>query len=126
MRYKILLIEDDKIDQTAFKRFVEAENLPYDCTMAGSVSQARDLLSCQHQFDVIVADYSLGDGTVLDIIDLIGDTPMVFITGAGNEEVAIKAFGAGAYGYLVKGLGQNYLETLPETIEAAVKHKHVT
>ena len=29
-KYKILLIEDDKLDQMAFKRLVGQENLPYD------------------------------------------------------------------------------------------------
>jgi len=33
-KYKILLIEDDKIDQMAFKRLVKDKELPYDCTIA--------------------------------------------------------------------------------------------
>ena len=32
--YKILLIEDDKLDQMAFKRLVKDKELPYDCTIA--------------------------------------------------------------------------------------------
>ena len=39
-RYKVLLIEDDRIDQEAFQRFVKDEELPYDCTVAASVSEA--------------------------------------------------------------------------------------
>lgn len=37
MRYKVLVIEDDKVDQMAFKRFVMDENPPYDYVIAGSV-----------------------------------------------------------------------------------------
>jgi len=43
-RYKILLVEDDEIDQMAFKRSIEERNLLYNCTMAGSVSEAETIL----------------------------------------------------------------------------------
>ncbi len=39
-RYKILLVEDDKLDQMAFKRLVKDNDLPYDCIIAGSISEA--------------------------------------------------------------------------------------
>ena len=124
-RYKILLIEDDSIDQQSFKRFVETENLPYDCTIAGSIADARTSLTTSQRSDVIISDYSLGDGTIIEITDLIGDTPVIFVTGATNEDAAIKAVGS-ACGYLVKDFNQNYLKALPEIIETALKHKHVT
>ncbi|MHC4565002.1 MAG: response regulator, partial [Planctomycetota bacterium] len=74
MKYRILLIEDERLDQMAFERFVKKEKLPYDYTIAGSVSEAKNLLeSCQ--FDAIISDYSLGDGTALDILNLVKDIP---------------------------------------------------
>ena len=42
MGYKILLIEDDKLDQMAFKRLVKEKELSYDCTIVGSVSAFDD------------------------------------------------------------------------------------
>ena len=123
-RYKILLIEDDKLDQMAFKRMLDEEELPYDCTVAGSVSEAKDILSLG-RFDVVISDYSLGDGTAFDIIDLALNTPIILVTGAGNEEVATKAWKAGAYDYLIKDHERNYLKTVPITIENAVKHKRM-
>ena len=123
-RYKILLIEDDKLDRMAFKRMLEEEELPYDCTVAGSVSEARDILS-SGRFDVVISDYSLGDGTAFDIIDLALNTPIILVTGVGNEEIATKAWKAGAYDYLIKDHEQNYLKTVPITIENAVKHKRM-
>lgn len=123
-RYKILLIEDDKLDRMAFKRMLEEEELPYDCTVAGSVSAAKDILSLG-RFDVVISDYSLGDGTAFDIIDLALNTPIILVTGVGNEEIATKAWKAGAYDYLIKDHEQNYLKTVPITIENAVKHKRM-
>ena len=121
-RYKILLVEDDKLDQMAFKRLIKDENLPYDCTMAGSVSEAKSILG-SGKFDVVIVDYLLGDGTAFDILDLVKDTPSIFVTGTGSEEIAVKAWKAGACDYLIKDVQQNYLKAVPITIENAVEHK---
>ena len=121
-RYKILLIEDDKLDQMAFMRMVQDKELPYDCTLAGSVSQARDILG-REEFDIVIADYLLGDGTAFDIVNLVKNTSIIFVTGAGDEQIAVKAWKAGAYDYLIKDHEHNYLKTFPITIENAIKHK---
>ncbi|MHC4395692.1 MAG: PAS domain-containing protein [Planctomycetota bacterium] len=123
-RYKILLIEDDKLDQTALARMVEEQELSYDCTMADSVAEAKDILSSS-RFDIIIADYALGDGTAFDILDLVKDAPVILVTGAGDEETAVAAWKAGAYDYLIKDLERNYLKTLPITVENAVRHNRM-
>ena len=121
-KYKILLIEDDKLDQKAFERLVENEKLPYDYMIAGSISEAQSILGSE-RFDVVVSDYSLGDGTAFDVLDLVKNTPFILVTGTGNEEVAVKAWKAGAYDYLTKDLDRNYLKTVPITVENAIKRK---
>jgi PAS domain S-box-containing protein len=122
IKYKVLLIEDNNIDQMAFKHLVEDENLPYDCTIASSAAQARTAVAAE-KFDVIISDYSLGDGTAFDIFPLVKDTPVIFITGLGDEEIAVKAYKAGACDYLIKDFDRNYLKTIPITIENAIRHK---
>jgi PAS domain S-box-containing protein len=89
---------------------------------SGSVSEALSILKSQ-RFDVIISDYSLPDGTAFDILDSAGRTPVILITGAGDEEIAVKAWRRGVYDYLVKDLEQNYLKTVPITIENAVRHR---
>ena len=120
-KYEILLIEDDKLDQMAFTQAVEDGELPYDCIIAGSVSEARDILAGR-QFDIVISDYSLGDGTALDILALVTDIPVILVTGAGDEEVAVSAYKAGAYDYLTKDFERSYLKTLPITVENAIRH----
>jgi len=122
VRYKVLLIEDNKLDQMAFKRMVEHNKLSYDYTVAGSVSEARNILGSE-RFDVIVSDYALGDGTALDILDSVKGTPVILVTGAGDEEVAVKTYKAGAYDYVIKDHERNYLKTLPITIENTIGYK---
>lgn len=121
-KLRILMVEDDALDQMAFMRLVEDQKLSYDCTIAGSVSEVRHILSSK-TFDIIIADYLLGDGTAFDIIDSAKDTPIIFITGAGNEEVAVKAWKAGAFDYLIKDYERNYLKVLPIRVENVVRHK---
>ncbi len=121
-KYKILLVEDNKIDQLAFKRLVEDEKLPYDCAVAGSLAQAKLAIAVE-KFDVIISDYSLGDGTAFDIFPSVKDTPVIFVTGSGDEEIAVNAYKAGACDYLIKDLDRNYLKTMPITVENAVRHK---
>jgi len=118
--FKILLVEDDELDQMAFKRMVEREKLPYDCTVAGSLSKAQQILSKQ-EFDVIVSDYSIGDGTALDVLNLAKDTPVILVTGADDRETAVKVWRAGAFDYLTKDVEREYLKTIHKTIDHAVK-----
>ncbi len=120
-KIKVLLIEDYKIDQLAFEDWIESRQDQYVYSIAGSVAEATKILTTEH-FDVVVADYSLGDGTAFDIFDVIGDTPIIFVTGAGDEEVAVKAMKAGVYDYIVKDIDRHYLEKLPEIIEKAYQH----
>ncbi|MHC4538619.1 MAG: PAS domain S-box protein, partial [Planctomycetota bacterium] len=123
-RYRILLIEDNELDQMAFKRFVETNAIPYDCTVAGSVTEAKRVLGTS-QFDIIIADHSLGDGTALDVLQSASDIPIIVVTGAGDEETAINAWKAGAYDYLVKDINQTYLKAIPVTVENAIRHNMV-
>lgn len=119
-RIRILLIEDDTIDQRAFMRHVEREQLPYACHIVQSLEAARAALA-EYEFDLILTDYHLGDGTALDVCSAARGIPLVVITGAGNEEIAVRALKSGAYDYLIKDPERNYLKILPHTVEKTVQ-----
>jgi len=117
----LLLIEDDLTDQLGFKRFIIKQNLPYNFEISGSVAEAVIALS-NNNYDIIIADHVLGDGTAFDLFEYIPvNTPIIFVTGNGNEDVAVKALKAGAIDYLTKDIDGNYLKLLPHTIEQALK-----
>jgi len=120
-RIRVLLIEDDVVDRFAFDRFVRKEGLRYDHVMASSYQEARAVLDKQG-FDVILTDYHLGDGTALEILQLELDVPVVVITGAGDEEIAVQAMRAGAFDYLTKDTERRYLKMVQVTIENAQRH----
>lgn len=112
----LLLIEDDLIDQKNFQRLVEHDALPYQYKIASRLEEAAQLLK-ENNFDVILADYMLGDGTIMDIFPLVENTPIIVITGIGSEEIAVEAMKAGAYDYLTKDQHRHYLKMLPIHIE---------
>ena len=99
-KIRLLLVEDDKIDQMAFERFARKENLPYDYTIAGSIAEAKKILKSV-SFHVIISDYMLGDGTSFELFDQFKDLPVIVTTGTGNEEVAVEAMKLGAYDYII-------------------------
>lgn len=120
-KLKILLVEDNKFDQMAFIRFMKEDDR-YEYIIAESVDKATQLLKSE-QFDAIVTDHQLGDGTAFDIIDLKNNAPIIVTTGKGNEEIAVKVIKLGAKDYLIKDMEGNYLKVLPVIIENAIKHK---
>ncbi len=114
-RYNIMLVEDDRVDRMAFDRSVKENGSPHDYTVASSVAEAKTILNST-RFDVVIADYLLGDGTVFDIFEIGVDAPIIVVTGAGDEETAVRAMRAGAYDYLVKDPDNNYLAVLPTVV----------
>lgn len=122
-RYRVLLVEDDRVDQIVFRKFVRDTGLSYDCTVVGSVSEAREVLRWSTPFDIAICDCWLGDGTAFDILDLVQEAPVILVTGAGGEETAVRAWKAGAYDYLVKDAHGDYLKALAITVENAVEHR---
>jgi len=119
---KILHVEDDKVDRMAFEKFVKKGDLQYELTISVSVEEAKEALK-NNEFDIVLADYQLGDGTVLDFIDLTNSTPVIIITGKGDEERAVKVLKKGASDYLIKDKESNYLNILPVTIENVLSNK---
>jgi PAS domain S-box-containing protein len=119
----ILLIEDDIVDQMSFTALVEAEKLPYQVQIAGSVAEARQLLqSCV--FDLVIADYQLPDGTSFELFDILGSKLVIFATGAGDEETAAKALHLGVRDYLVKDPERKYLKLLSHRVESVMSQWH--
>jgi len=102
---RVLLIDDDP-----HMRLVIAQELLGDMRInllaqAGSMKEGRRLIA-QHEFDVMLVDLNLGDGTGFDLIEHMKNMrPMaeaVVISAMEDEQHALHAFELGATGYLVK------------------------
>jgi len=119
---KVLFVEDNKLEQQVFLQYMKFHKLPYEFLVAGSVAEAKEIIENQ-RFDVAITDYFLGDGIALDLFESLATIPIIVITGAGDEETAIKAMKAGAYDYFVKSSNKNHLKLLPLTLDNAIKQR---
>lgn len=101
-------------------RMIREEGLPYDMTTAKTLSEASAFLE-KNRYDIVLLDYSLPDGTGLNLLQGIRETPVVFVTGSGDAGVAVQAMKGGAYDYLIKDPEMRYLKLLPSAIEKVTR-----
>ncbi|MCX6841151.1 MAG: PAS domain S-box protein, partial [candidate division WOR-3 bacterium] len=123
-RYRILIVEDDRVDQLAFERSIAEQQFPFEYVVAGSVAEARMLLGAD-RFDAVVSDFNIGDGDAFEIIAMAKALPVIVVTGSGDEMIAVKALKAGASDYLIKDHDRNYLKILPATVDNAIERTRV-
>jgi len=100
---RVLLIEDDPAVRHGMAAFLRANGLDVD--EADSCQKAMERFRAVGH-DVVVADYSLPDGTSLDILlqvkKLSEETPFVILTAHGSIDLAVRAIKDGAEQFLTK------------------------
>jgi PAS domain S-box-containing protein len=121
--YSILAIDDDEVDRMAMARMMKKHSDAFHCDLAESIAQAREMIP-SGGYDVIVSDYNLTDGKAFDVFEFSGEIPVIVVTGAGNEEVAVEALRVGAYDYIVKDHARHYLEVMPMLLDKAINHRN--
>jgi len=82
----------------------------------------------QTENDLVLLDYDLPDINGIDFLlkakELNNDTPVIMLTGANDEDIAVQAFKAGATDYLAKRvLGRGKLKNSIEQIKKSNLHK---
>ncbi|HXP93682.1 MAG TPA: GGDEF domain-containing response regulator [Candidatus Binatia bacterium] len=109
----ILLIEDSPADAKIVQIMLESSDLKDDARLihVESLAAAKADLK-KHTFDVILLDLGLPDASGLEpVIKLRAETttPIVVLSGAGDEAIATMAVREGAQDYLVKGHVDEFL-----------------
>lgn len=104
---RLLLVDDDAIDRQFVHRALAQGGLAVQITDAVDADQALAALTGQEWFDCVLLDYQIPgrDGLwVLRAARTAGvDTPIVMLTGRGDEDTAVSIMKAGAADYLAKG-----------------------
>ena len=118
----LLIVEDDAVDQAAFRQFVKSKALPWSYVMAGSIKEGRQRLK-EQEFDVVLTDFNLPDGNAFELFDDVGDQVVILVTGRGDEEVAVQALQSGFSDYLSKRMDRSHLSELPAKIEIAKRQR---
>ncbi len=116
---RVLMVEDDRVDQLAFQRFLNQQGLKHQYRLASSIAEARQALDAA-TFDVVIIEYHLPDGTALDLLPATRGAAVVVACEIGNESAAILALHQGASDYLIKDPQHHYLTNLETTVEGAI------
>ena len=123
-----LIIDDNREDREILKRFIQngASGNGSDVTFeeTSTISEAFGKLH-QSKPDCVLLDYMLPDMDGLQALTLLQQEfhhqlCIIFMTGSGNEQIAARAFKAGAYDYVQKsGIGPDFYTTVKNAVHKA-------
>ncbi len=117
--YVILLVDDDENFRRGLKRqfSLMKTDFAFEILESASGSEAVAVLE-ERQVDCVLIDYNMPGGSGLEwlsrIFEINSEQAIIMITGAGSEEIAVKAMKHGVMDYLVKG------SIVPENLERAI------
>lgn len=108
---KILIIEDDVVDQMALSRFFKKELGCCDLEIMESIQSASAALK-DHFYDFVICDINLPDGTAFDLADFFTEQTFILLSGQVNPKILEKAASAGVQAVLQKSSDLSQLQQL--------------
>lgn len=107
--HTILVVDDSEVARTTYIQYLNAlSDRPYAFLEAGTLTAGLELWR-SHTPDLVLLDVRLPDGDGLQFLEMIGQepsegrSPVIVLTGHGDERTAVQAMKLGAADYLVKG-----------------------
>ncbi|MEJ5166431.1 MAG: EAL domain-containing protein [Thermoanaerobaculia bacterium] len=104
---KILIVDDDEVDRLAFRRIISKINKDFEVFEALDGFETLKIIK-EKSFDCIFLDYRLPQWDGLKVLKEIRAldirTPVVIITGQGDENLVMELLKVGAEDYLPKSL----------------------
>lgn len=108
LEIKVLLLEDDGIDAELVERYLSGL-LPHRYHLQREKTLAEGMSALEaNRYDIILLDLNLPDSHHLSTFEVLNErekmrTPIVVLTGLGNEELGAQLVRQGALDFLVKG-----------------------
>jgi len=122
-RYKILIVDDDKLLQNSLNTILSEK---YDTLIAGSGEEALRLIP-SHNFDLVLLDIRLpginGIETLSRIRQLNGEAVVIMMTAYEDVKSVISSMKLGAFDYMVKPLDIEELDLIIERSLETLKLK---
>lgn len=102
---RVLLVDDDEVDRMAVQRMLRASELQASVVEAGDALSALEVLLSE-PFDCVLLDFHLprldGLAVLQRLRAMAVDTPVIMLTGQGDEALAVELMKAGASDYVAK------------------------
>ena len=116
-RLRVLVVDDDDVDRMAVRRSLKASGIDAEITEAEDATAALQQIRSA-SFDCALFDFRMPGSDGLELLrqiraDGVG-TPVIMLTGFGDEQTAVDLMKAGASDYLPKNsltpqrLGQSF------------------
>lgn len=125
--HRVLIVDDSPEDVTAYTRLLCQVSHNTYSTLAAATGE-EGLRCCEEtEPDCVLLDYALNDLTGLEFLQRLPrdewglSTPVIALTGRGDESIELKLLEAGASDYLVKGpiTGAQLAQRIDRAIDAA-------
>ncbi len=100
-----VLIAEDEVSFRISLQHILLKDDTFDFRACDDGDEALEMMQQEH-FDIILLDYSMPGRSGLNILQWMYeqkmDTPVIFLTGMGSENIAVEAMKLGAYDYIPK------------------------
>jgi len=122
MGSKILIADDDNLVRLAIQKILTL----FDHEVVAVESGRQVLEQVSDEFDVIVLDINMPDMDGFETLERLNkrqvDIPVLFLTGVGSMDYAVKAIHLGAYDFLTKPIAD--IELFHIKVKQAVEKRH--
>ncbi|KQV81189.1 response regulator [Rhizobacter sp. Root1221] len=123
----LLVVDDDDVDRERVLRMLTRSNLNLQTMEAATGADALRMVR-EHEFDCVMLDNQLGIASGAELLpalhrESLRDCPIIMVTGAGNEALAVQVLRNGAVDYLSKF--QLSTEVLTSAIHRALEHQQM-
>jgi len=119
---KVLYMEDDAGLARLFQRKIS--RFGFDVVLAQNGKEGLNLYD-KGDFDILVIDYQMPEMNGLKVLNHLVERgsmlPVIMLTGAGNEEIAVEAMKMGASDYITKDVDGHYFQLLPIVMKESIK-----
>lgn len=130
-KIRALLVDDEEDFLELAEDFFKKEKETINLDITESAKEALEMME-EKAYDVIISDYQMPVMDGLEFLETVrsegNDIPFIFLTGQGEEEVAMEALNVGADKYHRKGrdLKNRFKELANSIMEEAVREKSET
>lgn len=126
---RILLVDDSEHDRVTFRRALKKTEIAAEISEYVRAEDAlQDLREHAAEFDILVTDYNLpgisGLALCEELLRRHVSLPLVVLTGAGSEHLAVEALKAGVNDYIIKDAEGGYLDLLPVVLPEVIRQYH--
>ena len=128
---RILVADDDPSVRALFPKMLSAD---YHCRVVTSAEEAQEVLHQDEDFRLIVSDVRMGGMNGIDLVRYVrahhAHIPVIIMSGAGETEITVEAFRAGACDYVFKpfdtiDMGEAVVRALERPAPAPISEEQI-